>query len=144
MDDYPGDGSEMTGPGIGNEKRGISAELNSAAVYRTFIPMYGFVESLNISVACAISLFASTLSGSRGERRLAPLDIESRAELRSEWIKKSTKRADVILKEMSRRGESPSEDITSLGNISLEELGEDLLASGRKSGDKLRGITEGD
>ena len=75
---------------------------------------------------------------------MAPLDIESRAELRSEWIKKSTKRADVILKEMSRRGESPSEDITSLGNISLEELGEDLLASGRKSGDKLRGITEGD
>ena len=24
MDDYPGDGSEMTGPGIGNEKRGMA------------------------------------------------------------------------------------------------------------------------
>jgi len=41
---------------MGNEKDGVSDEMKAAADYRIKIPMYGFVQSFNISVAAAISL----------------------------------------------------------------------------------------
>lgn len=41
---------------MGNEKDGVSEEMKAAADYRIKIPMYGFVQSFNISVAAAISL----------------------------------------------------------------------------------------
>ncbi|OYZ24487.1 MAG: RNA methylase [Bdellovibrio sp. 28-41-41] len=42
---------------MGNEKDGVSDEMKAAADYRIKIPMYGFVQSFNISVAAAISLY---------------------------------------------------------------------------------------
>ena len=42
---------------FGNEHRGISDELAEAADGNLVIPMVGLVESLNISVACAVALF---------------------------------------------------------------------------------------
>ncbi len=42
---------------IGNEKRGLSREAKSACDILFSIPMCGMVESLNLSVAAAISLF---------------------------------------------------------------------------------------
>lgn len=42
---------------FGNEHRGISEELRNVADLSVKIPMVGFVESLNISVACAVTLF---------------------------------------------------------------------------------------
>lgn len=41
---------------MGNEKDGVSEEMKAAADYRIKIPMYGFVQSFNISVAAAICL----------------------------------------------------------------------------------------
>jgi tRNA (guanosine-2'-O-)-methyltransferase len=41
---------------IGNETSGVSTALASAASERLSIPMYGFVESFNLSVACALCL----------------------------------------------------------------------------------------
>lgn len=42
---------------MGNEKEGVSELMKASADYRIKIPMYGFVQSFNISVAAAISLY---------------------------------------------------------------------------------------
>lgn len=42
---------------MGNEKDGVTDEMKAAADYRIKIPMYGFVQSFNISVAAAICLY---------------------------------------------------------------------------------------
>lgn len=42
---------------LGNEKSGVSAEMLEAADERVIIPMPGFVQSFNISVAGALSLY---------------------------------------------------------------------------------------
>jgi len=43
----------------GNEREGVSSEFLAAAQQRVRIPMRGFVESLNLSVATAILLHAA-------------------------------------------------------------------------------------
>lgn len=45
---------------FGNETRGVSDDAASMADGRVIIPMLGMVESLNISVACAVSLFEAS------------------------------------------------------------------------------------
>lgn len=42
---------------FGNEKRGVSAEMLRYATGNFIIPMMGITQSLNISVACAVSLY---------------------------------------------------------------------------------------
>jgi len=42
---------------LGNEHRGVSDEAADSADGLFKIPMFGFVESLNVSVACAVTLF---------------------------------------------------------------------------------------
>ncbi len=42
---------------FGNEHRGVSPEALAASDGSFVIPQYGFTESLNISVACAVSLY---------------------------------------------------------------------------------------
>lgn len=42
---------------FGNESSGVSSELRSVCELSYALPMYGFVESLNVSVAAAITLF---------------------------------------------------------------------------------------
>ena len=90
---------------FGNEKAGVSKELFAVAKYHAFIPMLGFVESLNISVACAISLFASTVRISERERQVDPLDEGERQELVSEWLRRNCKYADRVDRELARRKE---------------------------------------
>lgn len=42
---------------FGNEHRGVSEEAASQADATVMIPMLGMIQSLNVSVACAVSLF---------------------------------------------------------------------------------------
>jgi tRNA (guanosine-2'-O-)-methyltransferase len=51
---------------FGNEVRGVSDEAARLADGTVFIPMMGMVESLNVSVACAVSLYEALR-----QRRLA-------------------------------------------------------------------------
>lgn len=51
------DWSRPTALVLGNEKEGVSKEMLEAADERIIIPMVGFVQSLNISVAGAVSLY---------------------------------------------------------------------------------------
>lgn len=51
------DFSKKTALVLGNEKDGVSPEMVAAADHRVIIPMSGFVQSFNISVAGALSLY---------------------------------------------------------------------------------------
>ncbi len=42
---------------FGNEHLGVSSEAGALADGRFMIPMYGMIESLNVSVACAVALY---------------------------------------------------------------------------------------
>lgn len=88
---------------FGNEHKGLSEILANAAMYHAFIPMYGFVESLNVSVACALTLFCSTIAATRPERRSPELTPEEKEQLRANWLQQSVRGAETILRELSLR-----------------------------------------
>ncbi len=80
---------------FGNEKDGISPEMADAADLLTTIPMHGFVESLNISVAAALLVhsLSSRLRLSRNDWALTPAEHQ---ELLFEWTRKSVPAVDHI------------------------------------------------
>ncbi len=88
---------------FGNERTGVSKELMDAAEIHAYIPMIGFVESLNISVACAITLYSSLLGRVEAERKVPKLSEDERESLRAEWLVTGMRRADLILREFERR-----------------------------------------
>jgi tRNA (guanosine-2'-O-)-methyltransferase len=74
---------------FGNEHRGVSEEATALADARFMIPMYGMIESLNVSVACAVSLYEALRQ--RLERRGYSKPKLSGTALRTlaeEWSKK--------------------------------------------------------
>lgn len=77
---------------MGNEHKGASSEMRALVdgVYR--IPMEGFVESLNVSVASAITLYVA----SRG--RHGDLDEAARDEIRARWLLASVRDAEAIVR----------------------------------------------
>ncbi|MFT7581802.1 MAG: tRNA (guanosine-2'-O-)-methyltransferase [Myxococcota bacterium] len=87
---------------FGNEHAGISDTLRSLSDFRVQIPMHGFVESLNISVACAITLFTlrQRLDAAAIGQGLAPPD---RAKLLDRWIFEDIPGARSVLEEVARR-----------------------------------------
>lgn len=88
---------------FGNERDGVAPVLAKAADIHAYIPMKGFVESLNISVACAICLFCSSIAPTNPQKRTSPLTPEQQQELRSMWLRKGIKRSDLILREVAAR-----------------------------------------
>lgn len=83
---------------FGNEKNGVSTSLREAATHFAYIPMLGFVESLNISVAAAITLHCSLLSDAKSIRRPKAISPEKQEALRNEWLKQDVRGAELILK----------------------------------------------
>ena len=72
---------------FGNEQRGISAEAIAQADQYVSLPMMGMVESLNISVACAVSLFEAMRQRRAAGLYEAPRLDQQRVEaLRAEWL----------------------------------------------------------
>lgn len=67
---------------VGNEHRGVSQALRRAADARFFIPQCGFVQSLNVSVAFALSMhaFLARGTGVRAHPRPLSCDIDSDAD----------------------------------------------------------------
>ena len=71
---------------FGNEMRGISEEAAAGADRLLAIPMVGMVQSLNISVACAVVLYeAFRQRRARGLYEESRLSASELAELRSDW-----------------------------------------------------------
>ena len=78
---------------FGNEHRGLSEAIREVADGTYAIPMVGFVESLNVSVASAITLYVA----SRG--RHGDLDQAARDEIRARWLLASVRDAERIVRD---------------------------------------------
>jgi tRNA (guanosine-2'-O-)-methyltransferase len=71
---------------FGNEHSGVSDELISKCDGNFIIPQVGIIRSLNISVACAVSLYEAYRQKSvAGHYDQVQLNPERYATLRSEW-----------------------------------------------------------
>jgi tRNA (guanosine-2'-O-)-methyltransferase len=81
---------------FGNEHEGLTPEAQAAADGRFRVPMHGFVESLNVSVATAISMY-DVLARKRKSGRPIALDPLDRRRLRAAWFARSVRAAKPIL-----------------------------------------------
>jgi tRNA (guanosine-2'-O-)-methyltransferase len=82
---------------VGNETDGISHALTNAAETSVRVPMRGFVESLNLSVAAALLLRAATLG------RTGDLSPEERRRLYAAYLVRSVPRAGEVLAALGPR-----------------------------------------
>jgi tRNA (guanosine-2'-O-)-methyltransferase len=74
---------------FGNEQRGVSEEAGALADGALHIPMMGVVESLNISVACAVTLYeAARQRLAAGHYEHPRLPEETFSTLYGEWLKR--------------------------------------------------------
>lgn len=74
---------------FGNEMRGLSDEAVRAADGAFRIPMMGMVESLNISVACAVTLYEALRQRRASGRYEAPsLDTAELDALEADWLER--------------------------------------------------------
>ncbi len=75
---------------FGNEHRGVSPEMQHHARGTFAIPMHGFVESLNVSVAAAITMHSLALGR-------PPLSFEQQRVLQARFLMNSVKNANEII-----------------------------------------------
>ncbi len=74
---------------FGNESEGISKELAAHCDGNFIIPMHGMVQSLNISVACAVSLYEAQRQRSlKGFYNSARIPEGQMQQLTEEWMQK--------------------------------------------------------
>jgi tRNA (guanosine-2'-O-)-methyltransferase len=74
---------------FGNEMRGLSEEAIAKADGQVVIPMLGMIQSLNISVACAVTLYeALRQRREAGQYAQAKLSKSERDGLLETWLKK--------------------------------------------------------
>ncbi len=85
---------------FGNEHRGVSEEMAALADGTFSIPMRGFVESLNVSVAAAITL--QTLGAGR-----SPLGEAQKRVLEARFLMNSVKSPDTVIAQFLRNESEP-------------------------------------
>lgn len=81
---------------FGNELDGLSDSAQGEADARFRVPMHGFVESLNISVAAALALSA-VVEPRRQAGTLAPLDADERLCIEARWYRQSVRASAQLL-----------------------------------------------
>ena len=87
---------------FGTEMHGLSETILSEADEFMKIPMFGFVESFNISVSCAVSLHHLTLS-LRNSAVSWKLSEERREDILLDWLKSSVKNSEIYEKTFLER-----------------------------------------
>lgn len=74
---------------LGNEHRGISLEMKKKVDKHIYIPMRGMIQSLNVSVAAAVTLYEAqrqrALKGMYEKSELDPIRLE---EMIEEWCRR--------------------------------------------------------
>ena len=86
---------------FGNEEKGLSNQLIKHCDKFINIPMYGFSESYNISVTCAITLSLISIK-LREKKKISPLSNKDKGLLKLEWYKKSIKNSNLIIKRLEK------------------------------------------
>ncbi|MBN2498166.1 MAG: RNA methyltransferase [Deltaproteobacteria bacterium] len=88
---------------FGNEHLGCSQAFRRAADGRFCVPMHGFAESLNVSVAAGICLAIGVRERIRRLGRHGDLDPAARTALVEDWRRRSVRHADQILAHLAER-----------------------------------------
>ncbi|MER3465212.1 MAG: RNA methyltransferase [Chitinophagaceae bacterium] len=71
---------------FGNEHAGVSDEIRAKADGNFIIPQMGMIQSLNISVACAVSLYeAFRQKDAAGHYKTQKLTLDEHIELSKQW-----------------------------------------------------------
>jgi tRNA (guanosine-2'-O-)-methyltransferase len=86
---------------LGNELRGASKEALKYCDEKVKIPMYGFTESLNISVSAAICLNTIMTKLHQTGAFVGLSDME-KEQLRLKWYRKIVRKSDLIEREFLR------------------------------------------
>ncbi|UOF02683.1 TrmH family RNA methyltransferase [Bdellovibrio reynosensis] len=89
---------------LGNEKDGVSKEMIEAADERIIIPMTGFVQSFNISVAGALSLYHISQDRLKKLGTNASLTEEEQGILQAHYFMRTQDSAVQYLEELFSRG----------------------------------------
>jgi tRNA (guanosine-2'-O-)-methyltransferase len=102
---------------FGTERTGISKAVEQMADEFVKVPMYGFSDSLNVSVSAAIilsRLVEKLREGDVGWR----LSDEEKSDLRLKWLKNSLKRVDLLIErfELENRGKAVAVDYNLLSD----------------------------
>ena len=87
---------------FGNEEKGLSKDFIKQCDHIISIPMYGFAQSYNISVSCAIVL-SNIIFKIRKSKKSIFLSKNEKEEIRNEWIKNSIKNSNLILKNIEKK-----------------------------------------
>ena len=82
---------------FGNEHRGPSEEMRAHSDGTFAIPMRGFVESLNVSVAAALTIYSLT------SKNRKPLKNQQKMELMARYLMNSVRDAEQIIAEYTPR-----------------------------------------
>lgn len=93
---------------LGNEKSGVSPLLLESAELRVCLPMSGFAQSFNVSVAGAMVLWTAHQDRRRRLGRSGNLTEPQKHALRDRYYRQSVDRADEILRELESRQLSSS------------------------------------
>ena len=86
---------------FGNELHGVSSHTLTQSDKKVRIPMYGFTESLNISVSVAITLNTLISKLRHGEWRYG-LSAEEKDVLTLQWYRKVVRKSEVVEREFLR------------------------------------------
>jgi tRNA (guanosine-2'-O-)-methyltransferase len=86
---------------FGNELRGTSKQALMLCDQKVKIPMYGFTESLNISVSAAICL-NTIITRLRGNGSFSGLSQQEKDALKLRWYRKIVRKSDLIEREFLR------------------------------------------
>ena len=95
--------SKPTALVLGNEADGISKEMIELADETAIIPMHGFVQSFNISVAGAISFYHIMRERERTLGKSGDLTDAEKLVLRAEFSLRSSKNPERLIEELLAR-----------------------------------------
>ncbi len=88
---------------FGNEHQGVSDEVLEAADLRCMIPVHGFIQSFNISVAAAICLYQAQRQRIRAEGRQGDLNREQRQIMRARFYIRASNQPHRLIPRLWRR-----------------------------------------
>ena len=107
-DAVPIDALDFSGPMalvLGNEHEGVSEVLQCLCDGPFMIPMRGFTQSFNVSVATGICLYHAVRARSAALGPAGDLDPADRSTLHRRWVELSVPRAALLKEELAERGE---------------------------------------
>jgi len=83
---------------VGNEHAGLSERARALADVEFTIPMHGFSQSVNLSVATALTVFMHAERRRAALGRAGDLEPEALEALRARWYRRDVRGADEIVK----------------------------------------------